>query len=170
MIAWDAEEVARFFGARPEKPHGEDTELIFTFDSDGREIRLIVQPYNDYASVVVAGSTGGSSPVELRMDCVSIAPDPPENDDSPPSLILRGLHAADPGDTDGVHTSYWIRIETAGETFTIESSFVRELARDSTEGEGSAGRKRLSGCLLILVVILTIVAVIALAASLLGAA
>ena len=167
MINWDAEEVARFFGARAEKPHGEDTELIFNFDSDGREIRLIVQPYNDYASVVVAGRTGGSPPVELRMDCVSIAPDRTENDDSRPSLILSGSHAADPGDTDAAHASYWIRIETAGETFTIESNFVREPVDDSTAGQG---RRRLSGCLLVLVVLLTIVAVIALVVSLLGAA
>ncbi len=170
MITWDAEEVARFFGARPEKPHGEDTELIFTFDSDGREIRLIVQPYNDYASVVVAGRTGGSPPVELRMDCVSIGPDPTENDDSPPSIILRGSHVADAADTDGVHTSYWIRIKAAGETFAIDSNFVLETARESMAGDGSGGRKRLSGCLLILLVMLMLVAVIALAANLLGAA
>ncbi len=170
MITWDAEEVARFFGAQAQRPRDEDTELIFTFDSDGRETRLTVQPYNDHAILEVAGRTGGSPPVELRMDCVSIVVADAESESSPPSLILSGSHAADPGDTDGVHTSYWIRIEAAGETFTIESNFVRELAGHSTEGEGSAGRKRLSGCLLILVVILTIVAVIALAASLLGAA
>ncbi len=106
MITWDAEEVARFFGIEAERPHDEDTEFIFTFDSDGRDVQLIVQPYNDYATLAVAGRDDPSPNIELRLDCVSIVLDDTEDDKSSAPLILNGCHSPDPSDENPVRSSF----------------------------------------------------------------
>ena len=168
MIIWDSEEVARFFGVQPERPHDEDTELVFTFDSDGRDVHLTIQPYNDYAVLAIARREETRPHVELRMHCVSIVVDDPSDNPSP-SLILSGLRSTDLGDEDGAHLRYWIRVVPAEGTFAIESNFAQQFDDDSAERARSEGRGRSSGCLIVLLAVTALLIVIAILISMLGA-